>query len=111
MALICSMVNMTDEAFKNCGAPKILQLAKNATLTMLAVSNFLRAPRQALGEERLFALVGGLRISNLGSLFIVGVKNSVRRGKEKPSPCRKMPTPVLALLAFVMISPSIHSVR
>jgi hypothetical protein len=29
-------------------------------------------------KSRHFALVGGLRVSNLGSLFIVGVRNSVR---------------------------------
>jgi hypothetical protein len=43
-----------------------------------SVKHFLSALRHALEEERHFALVGGLRISNLGSLFIVGVRNSVR---------------------------------
>ena len=43
-----------------------------------AVKRFSNAPRRALGEERHFALVGGLRFSNLGSLLIVGVRNSVR---------------------------------
>jgi hypothetical protein len=32
----------------------------------------------ALGEDRHFALVDGLRFSNLGSLLIVRVRNSVR---------------------------------
>jgi len=32
----------------------------------------------ALGEERHFALLVGLRCSNPGSLLIVGVRNSVR---------------------------------
>jgi hypothetical protein len=33
---------------------------------------------RALREERHFALVDGLRFSNLGSLLIIGVRNSVR---------------------------------
>lgn len=43
-----------------------------------SVKHFLSALRHALVEERHLALVGGLRVSNLGSLFIVGVRNSVR---------------------------------
>ncbi|MFZ0146389.1 MAG: hypothetical protein WAL08_18675, partial [Candidatus Sulfotelmatobacter sp.] len=37
-----------------------------------SVKHFLSALKHALVEERHFALVGGLRVSNLGSLFIVG---------------------------------------
>ena len=43
-----------------------------------SVKHFLSALRHALVEERHLALVGGLRVSNLGSLFIVVVRNSVR---------------------------------
>jgi hypothetical protein len=43
-----------------------------------SVKHFLSALKHALVEERHLALVGGLRVSNLGSLFIVGVRNSVR---------------------------------
>ena len=52
---------------------------KSPSLTMSAVSStFWRALLYALVEERHFALVDGLRISNLGSLGIVRVRNSVR---------------------------------
>ena len=42
------------------------------------VKHILGTRRHALMEERHFALVDGLRFSNLGSLLIVGVRNSVR---------------------------------
>ena len=49
------------------------------SLTMSAVSStFSSTLLYALGEERHFALLVGLRCSNPGSLLIVGVKNSVR---------------------------------
>ena len=38
----------------------------------------MRTQLRALVEERHFALVGGFALSNLGSLLIVGVRNSVR---------------------------------
>jgi len=52
---------------------------KSPSLTMSAVSSILlSAPPHALREERHFALVDGFALSNLGSLLIVGVRNSVR---------------------------------
>jgi len=43
-----------------------------------SVKQFSSALQHALGEERHFALVDGLRVSNLGSLLIVRIRNSVR---------------------------------
>jgi hypothetical protein len=43
-----------------------------------SVKQFSSALQHALEEERHFALVDGLRVSNLGSFLIVRVKNSVR---------------------------------
>ncbi len=52
---------------------------KSRSLTMSAVSSeFLSILSYALIEERHFALVDGLRVSNLGSLRIVRIRNSVR---------------------------------
>src|SRR5579859_1294390 len=42
------------------------------------VKHFSSTLQHALVEERHFALVEGLRVSNLGSLLIVRVRNSVR---------------------------------
>ena len=42
------------------------------------VKQFSSTLQHALGEERHFALVDGSRRSNLGSLLIVRVRNSVR---------------------------------
>jgi hypothetical protein len=42
------------------------------------VNHFLGTQLRALEEERHFALVEGFALSNLGSLLIVGVRNSVR---------------------------------
>src|SRR5215472_5947358 len=52
---------------------------KSSSLTMSAVSStFLSTQLHALLEERHFALVDGFALSNLGSLLIVRVRNSVR---------------------------------
>jgi hypothetical protein len=42
------------------------------------VKHFANTPLHALGEERHFALVDGLRFPTIGSLAIVAVRNSVR---------------------------------
>jgi len=42
------------------------------------VKHFFSTLLRALEDERHFALVDGLRFCNLGSLLIVGVRNSVR---------------------------------
>ena len=64
----------------NHAKPCLFQVAeKSLSLTMSAVSStFASALSHALREERHFALVDDFALSNLGSLLIVGGRNSVR---------------------------------